>query len=559
MKSYLKKSLAIAIAALMSAAALAGCGDSGESSQAGGTSGTSASTSGSNEGTDGELTTLKILTPESGNTYIFVKDRENYPVWQEFKSRLADKGVALDMEIIATDQYQVVLQTRMASANDLPDFANLSQLDNTTALNLASQGTLLSINEILEHGDGTAKAFLEEEVPFVIGTCTAADGNMYWLPNVTQRTTYGGDLGSTCMVIMIRQDWLDLVGMEAPTTAEEFVTVMKAFQEQDVNGSGVADEILAMDPSGFANGIAQWFGLGTALTSVNVTNQEVVSPWYQDGIKEYFTYMNRLVNEGIMDPSLIGTTTSDLQDQKMAENKVGATYSYAMQAWLEPSVNADTEVYFQPIAALQAVDGITPSIGIEPPEFVTGRWGATKACTNLEAAAALIDVVYCADAETLYNWGIEGQTYEVVDGEKQYLPNIDNAHWEDCSKSGNIIGSWLLGATFPRIRFAAMETEIESCGGGKAEFQKEIIDHEPRFALGNECYFAQPTTEQLERKAAIQTDLDTYSKELATQLILGQKPIDDWDTYMEELKELGLDEMLEIDQDLYARFLEGQG
>ena len=45
-----------------------------------------------------------------------------------------------------------------------------------------------------------------------------------------------------------------------------------------------------MDPSGFANGIAQWFGLGTALTSVDVTNQEVVSPWYQDGIKEYFTY-----------------------------------------------------------------------------------------------------------------------------------------------------------------------------------------------------------------------------------------------------------------------------
>ena len=29
-------------------------------------------------------------------------------------------------------------------------------------------------------------------------------------------------------------------------------------------------------------------------------------------------------------------------------------------------------------------------------------------------------------------------------------------------------------------------------------------------------------------------------------MILGQKSIDDWDTYMAELKELGLDEMLEI-------------
>ncbi len=557
MKSYLKKSLAIAIAALMSAGTLASCGDSGESSQGGQTTETSSGASQSDSG-NSELATLKILTPESDNTYIFLKDREKYPVWQEFESLLADKGVAVDMEIIATDQYQVVLQTRMASANDLPDFANLTHLDDTTALNLANQGTLIPINEILEKGDGTAKNFLEQEVPFVIGVCTASDGNMYWLPNVTQRTTYGGELGSTCMVIMIRQDWLDKVGMEAPTTAEEFVTVMKAFRDQDVNGSGVADEILAFDPSNFANGIAQWFGLGSDLTTINLTTQEVVSPWYQDGVKEYFTYLNRLVNEGILDPSLIGATTSDLQDQKMAENKVGATYSYAMQAWLEPSVNADTEVYYQPIAALQAVDGIEPAIAVEPSELVSGRWGATKACTNLEAAAALLDVVYCDNAETLYNWGIEGDTYEVVDGEKQYLPNIDNAHWEECSQTGNIIGSWLLGTTFPRIRFAAMETEIESCGGGKAEFQKEIIDHEPRYPLGNASYFAQPTLEQLERKAAIQTDLTTYSKELATQLILGQKSIDDWDTYMAELKELGLDEMLEIDQDLYTRFLEAQ-
>ncbi len=65
-----------------------------------------------------------------------------------------------------------------------------------------------------------------------------------------------------------------------------------------------------------------------------------------------------------------------------------------------------------------------------------------------------------------------------------------------------------------------METEIEACGGGKAEFQKEIIDHEPRFPLGNASYFALPTAEQLDRKSTLKTDLETYSKELATQLIL---------------------------------------
>lgn len=556
MKGYLKKSLAIAMVAMMSAAAMAGCGDSGTSSSGSTPSNSTPASDSSN--TQSGVTTLKVLTPESDNAYLKLADREKYPVWQALEQRMTDHGVAVEMEIVPRDQYKVTIQTRMASANDLPDFANISELDTTTRLNLANQGILLPINELLDKGDGTAKAFIDDNLAFVKGTCTAADGNMYWLP-IAQRTTYGGENASTCMMIAIRQDWLDIVKMDAPTTAEEFRQAMLAFRDQDVNGSGAADEILAFDPSTFSNGIAQWFGLGAGLTSVDLTNGKVVSPWYQDGVKDYFKYLNQLVNDGILDPALIGATTSDLQDQKMAENKVGATFTYAMQAWLEPSVNADTEVYFQPIAALKAVDGIEPSIAIESAEYVTGAWAFTKACTNLEAAGALLDSFYCQEAEMLEDWGIEGLTYEVVDGKNQYLPNIDNAHWEECAKNGTVKGDWLWGnAAFPKIRFAAMETEIEARGGGKAEFQKSIIGHEPSFPLSNDCHLALPTEEQLERKTELKTDLDTYTKELATQLILGQKSLDDWDSYMAELKELGLDEILEIENDQLKRFNEAK-
>ena len=556
MKGNLKKTLAIALAAMMSAAALASCGgsDAGSSKADSSTPAPTASDSG-----EKGIVTLKVLTPESDNPYLKLAERENYPVWQALEQRMTDRGIAVDLEIVPRDQYKVTVQTRMASANDLPDFANLSELDVTTRLNLANQGILLHINEILEQVDGTSKDFINNEISFIKGTCTADDGNMYWIP-IAQRTTYGGELGSTCMVIAIRQDWLDKVGMSVPTTAEEFRAALKAFQEQDVNGSGAADEILAFDPSTFSNGISQWFGLGCNLTSVDLTNNKVVSPWYQDGVKDYFKFLNELVNDGTLDTALIGATTSDLQDQKMAENKVSATYTYAMQAWLEPSVNADTEVYYQPIAALKGVGGIEPSIAIESAEYVTGAWAFTKACTDQKAAAALLDSFYCSEAEMLEDWGIEGLTYEVVDGKNQYLSNIDNAHWEDCAKNGTVKGDWLWGnAAFPKIRFAAMETEIESRGGGKAEFQKAIISHDPRFPLSNDCHLALPTEEQLERKSELKTDLETYSKELATQLILGQASLDDWDSYMAELKDLGLDEILEIENDQLVRFNDAVG
>lgn len=48
-------------------------------------------------------------------------------------------------------------------------------------------------------------------------------------------------------------------------------------------------------------------------------------------------------------------------------------------------------------------------------------------------------------------------------------------------------------------------------------------------------------------------DFETYYQELLTKLILGQKSMDDWDIYMEEMQELGLDELIAITQARYDR------
>ena len=37
---------------------------------------------------------------------------------------------------------------------------------------------------------------------------------------------------------MIRQDWLDNLGLEMPTTQEAFVEVLRAFKNDDPNGNG---------------------------------------------------------------------------------------------------------------------------------------------------------------------------------------------------------------------------------------------------------------------------------------------------------------------------------
>ena len=45
------------------------------------------------------------------------------------------------------------------------------------------------------------------------------------------------------------KEWLDNVGMEAPTNIDEFYEVMKAFRDQDANGNGDASDEIPFEPS----------------------------------------------------------------------------------------------------------------------------------------------------------------------------------------------------------------------------------------------------------------------------------------------------------------------
>ena len=59
------------------------------------------------------------------------------------------------------------------------------------------------------------------------------DGKVYGMaisPNLTEG-----------QVMLIRQDWLDSLGLEAPTTIDEFESVIAAFTNEDPDGNGKND------------------------------------------------------------------------------------------------------------------------------------------------------------------------------------------------------------------------------------------------------------------------------------------------------------------------------
>ncbi|TCR19394.1 sugar ABC transporter substrate-binding protein [Streptomyces sp. BK205] len=190
--------------------------------------GAAACGSGSDAAGSSDPNTLEVWTrsnPDDAATY----DR----VFAAFTKKT---GIRIDYQPVITFDQQ--LQSR-ASTKDLPDV-----MINDTALmgSYQSQGLLKPIDpHSLAGGDQiTAKSW---------SSTVGVDGKHYGIPYSRQAQT-----------LMIRKDWLKKLGLKAPTTWQEMLSVAKAFATQDPDGDGKADTYGIVAPASAQNGYAAMWG-----------------------------------------------------------------------------------------------------------------------------------------------------------------------------------------------------------------------------------------------------------------------------------------------------------
>jgi ABC-type glycerol-3-phosphate transport system substrate-binding protein len=111
-------------------------------------------------------------------------------------------------------------------------------------------------DNVLQNSNGTAFDALSKNGYYYISyeKDVYGDGKLYYLGNVSslpavQDDTFGpsGVVANTyCM--KIRQDWLDKLNLPMPTTLDEYLNTLIAFQKNDANGNGVPDERMVKMP-----------------------------------------------------------------------------------------------------------------------------------------------------------------------------------------------------------------------------------------------------------------------------------------------------------------------
>ena len=238
------------------------------------------------------------------------------------------------------------------------------------------------------------------------------DGKYYAFPFIRGERSLQTSAG-----IIIRKDWLDDLGLAVPETIDEWEIVLKAFKEEKG----------AKYPLCYRTYVEGWgvfsgaYGLADTLY---VDNGEVKYGALENGYKEFLATMNSWYNKGYM-PSDFATMDGSLIDTYMINGQSGV-FIGSVGSGLGKIMSAAKEEGYELVAAPYPTleKGKKPEFG-QMDHRVPGTVVAiSRDCKDVDLAMKLLDYGYSEEGKMFFNFGIEGESYNMVDGYPTYAEVI---------------------------------------------------------------------------------------------------------------------------------------
>lgn len=377
----------------------------------------------------------------------------------------------------------------------------------------------------------------------------APDGKIYAVPMLSAIRT--------AMGYCIRQDWLDKLGLKAPVTIDDWYNVLKAFKTKDPNGNGKADEVpLILDKAWenyYMNFLDAWgIEADPAKDYWNIRDGKVTFSAIQPEFKEFLTTMSKWYQEGLIDQEF--ATREDTNNFHILNNIGGSTCYWtgyiASQSKNPDVLKNDPKTNWQVIAPPVLKSGDTPKTFSQQDAVVWQHaWAVSASCKDIPDAVKLFDYVYSKDGSLLFNFGTQGNSYNVgSDGKPHYTDTVKNY-----AKGPTI---WIREnglQAFLGMR-QMKEYEEDNCGSDNERTQL--------FNYIDKNYFTDPqptlnlTEEENTQYQEKYTAIKTYVEEHIMKFMTGKEPISNWDTYVNQVKSLGIDDLQKLKTNAYERYLE---
>ncbi len=496
----------------------------------------------------GNMETDALTVAVYDNYYAAASYAQPLPVLEWVEERT---GIKINWDVTVPSQYDEVMRVRLAAGADLPDIVQIpnSYSNKGEVYTYAKQGIIIPLDDLIRQYAPNLAKLIWEDMPELGEAFTAPDGHIYHIAQ-----NFDGGNKVEVKGLILRTDWLKAVGLEVPKTADEWYAVLKAFKEKDPNGNGLNDEIplAAFSPNGLGEYgyLATAFGLAAPATKYIDADGLAVNQYEQPGFKDFLAFLNKLYEEGLMDPQF---TTSDEAklDAMFAKDIVGASAHFATKTELWSGTAAQAGNANSATAEYHVV--LSPEDTNGTPIRIISRaltgycYGITRDCKNPELAIRWLDYIYGSDEgrDTLL-YGLEGLTYtKDANGNKAWTDVIGkNPDGLSVGAALRSLGAFPAQFTNRTVEFYQMMVSKKAAEEGSI-LKQYMIAPFPQ-VMGDEA--------ELDRIASLNADITTYENEMIQKFIMGQTSLDEFDSFLSTVKSMGGDELTQIYQTQLDRY-----
>lgn len=550
--------------AVSMAGSLAACG--------GGDSSKGTSKGGASEGsTEDGMVELTYMHKLNGTEKYVGDDDINNNVWT--RCYQDDLGIKLNYTIAAAgDDYTQKLTMAIAS-NELPDLMDLPPEEFSE---LANAGMLADITDSYEKD---ASDLLKQTIEVDGGIQLASakvDGKLYGLPQLSAAD-------GTCDLLWIRTDWLENLGLKAPTTMDELIEVAKAFRYNDPDGNGQDDTwgigfqkaIVSEDGAspGSYEGFFAAYG-AYAKAWVKGDDGKITYSGINNGIKDALTQLNQMYEDGLIDPEF-GVKDTVKLGEDISAGKVGMFYGLEGMPWgaCKSNIENNPEAEWQCYPIVSATD--------EPAKPITyvriSRYYAANAkCEHPEALVKIANVfqdkINSLDSteETLNTFGVDPETginfaeyaafgmdpaiqkcntyYKEIKDTLEGNSKIEDIHPE-AARYYNVIKTYIDGG---------MDKASNSLGwnyykfiGPEGSWNTIINDYKANDKLVQSAFFGAPTPTMSTNLVS----MDKLQSETFVNIIMGTQKPETFDDFVKQWKEMGGDTITDEVNEWYKKTL----
>ena len=356
----------------------------------------------------------------------------SYPVGSEsepnnrtiFKRLEEATNVHIDWTAIQADQWSDKITLNMSNPNTLTDFVFTADFSDSDLLRYADQGVIVNLEDYIDNNMPNLKKVFEM-YPEYRTMCTDSEGHIWALPWIEQLGSEKTAIQTVGNMSFINKKWLDFLGLEMPTTVDEFEQVLIAFRDN-------AELLLGADAAKMVPfSISTDIGWRADLLNVSKVPEDVsdetlyvygyddrhlLYPNYKEGIR----VLNQWYNEGLIWKDFALYTDASVEDDMMKSGFVGAF----IHNWDYPYRNGEDSIQANLTRANGADAGFIAVDCFQNDAGITRKYLADRIdrkvffpATNDEPLASLLYLNFISSEETIkfLQTGKEGVTYKMTD------------------------------------------------------------------------------------------------------------------------------------------------